>query len=203
MGLVFLLAALGLTVVAAGPGTAPGDMAIGRAMQRPPSTLVDEAARIISAVGDEFPGMALVALAGVGLLLRLGRRDLALFLAVAAALRALGPVLKVLINSPRPTLEAVIVVAQADGLGFPSGHALGAALLFGAIAVIAPQVIPHQMAARVVQGFVVAVMLLIAWSRVRLGVHWPSDVVGGVLYGLGLVCLVWAGLLFWRSRVRT
>ena len=203
VGLVILVAALGLTVVAAGAGTAPGDIAIARAMQRPPSALLDEAARVISDVGDEFPGMALLALVGVALMARFGKPDLALFLAIAAALRALGPVLKVLINSPRPTLEAVIVVAQADGLGFPSGHALGAALFYGAIAVIAPRAIESRIAARVVQGCAVVMALLIAWSRVRLGVHWPSDVAGGLLYGLGFICLLQAAFLAWQARVRT
>lgn len=203
VGLVILVAALGLTVVAAGAGTAPGDIAIARAMQRPPSEQLDAAAHIISDVGDEFPAMALMALVGVALLLRHGWRDLALFLAIAAALRVLGPVLKVLINSPRPTLEAVIVVAQADGLGFPSGHALGAALFYGAIAVIAPQAIGGPMVVRAIQALAVVMMMLVAWSRVRLGVHWPSDVAGGLLYGLGLVCLVQAAFLAWQSRVRT
>jgi membrane-associated phospholipid phosphatase len=202
-GLVLLLAALVLTFIAAGEGTVPGDIAIGRAMQLLPSSQLDDAARVVSDVGDEFPAMALMALVGVVLLVLRGRRDLALFLALAAALRGLGPGLKVLINSPRPTLEAVIVVAQADGLGFPSGHALGAALFYGAVAVIVPQVVTNRVLARVLQTIAVVMMVLIAWSRVRLGVHWPSDVAGGLLFGLGLVCLLQAAFCVWQLRFRT
>ena len=202
-GLLLLLAAFALTIVASGEGTVPGDIAIARALQQPPSATLDMAAQVLSDIGDEFPGMALMALVGVTLLVARGRRDLALFLGLAAASRALGPVLKVLINSPRPTLEAVIVVAQADGLGFPSGHALGAALFFGAVVIIIPQVVNGSVPARIAQTLAVGMMLLVAWSRVRLGVHWPSDVAGGLLFGIGLVCLLQAAFLRWRIRFRT
>jgi undecaprenyl-diphosphatase len=198
-GLLMLLAALGLAVVAEGEGILPGDIAIARVVQRPTSGTIDGAAEIFSMVGADFPSMAVLALIGFGSLILLGRRDLALFLGVAAALRAIGPVLKVLISSPRPTVEAVVIVAKADGLGFPSGHALGAALFYGAIAIIAPQVVANRLLARGFQVGAVVMMGLIALSRVRLGVHWPSDVVGGLLLGLAIVCLLQAAFLGWRQ----
>jgi undecaprenyl-diphosphatase len=194
-----LFAALWLGVLAAGEGTVPGDIAIARAVQGPTSGTIDSAAGAVSLIGDDFPSMVVLALIGVGLLIRLGRRDLALFLGVAAALRALGPVLKVLIGSPRPSIEAVLIIAEADGLGFPSGHAMGASLFYGAIAIIAPQVVPHRLLARGIQVAAVVMMALIALSRVRLGVHWPSDVVGGLLFGLAVVCLLQVALLGWRQ----
>ena len=198
-GLLMFFAALGLAVVAAGPGTVPGDIAIARAVQWPTSGTVDVVAEVVSLIGDDFPSMVVLALIGVGLLFLLGRRDLALFLGVAAALRAIGPVLKVLIGSPRPTVEAVMIVAKADGLGFPSGHAMGAALFYGAIAIIAPQVVANRLLARGIQVGAAVTMLLIAMSRVRLGVHWPSDVAGGLLFGLAIVCLLQAAFLGWRQ----
>jgi undecaprenyl-diphosphatase len=196
---MLLLGAIGLAVVAAGPGTVPGDVGIARAVQRPPSGTIDTMASVASLIGADFPSATVIAVIGVGLLIFLGRRDLALFLGAAAALRALGPVLKVLIASPRPSAEAVLIVAKSDGLGFPSGHAFGAALLYGAIAIIAPQVVADRLASRAIQVFSVALMTLIALSRVRLGVHWPSDVVGGLLFGLGAVCLLQAVFLTWRQ----
>jgi membrane-associated phospholipid phosphatase len=136
--LVLLICALALAVVATGPGTVPGDIAIARAVQRPASGTIDAVAEIFSLIGADYPSTVILGVIGVGLLVIVGRRDLALFLGIAAALRAIGPVLKVLIASPRPTAEAVAIVARADGLGFPSGHAMGAALFYGAVAIIAP-----------------------------------------------------------------
>jgi membrane-associated phospholipid phosphatase len=203
-GLLLLLAALGLAVAAAGEGIVPGDIALARAVQRPGSPGLDTIAIFASLVGSDYPSMIVLALTGVALLILLGRRDLALFLAVAAALRAIGPFLKVLIGSPRPSVEAVVIVAKADGLGFPSGHALGAALFYGAIAIIAPQVVANRFVARSIQVAAAVAMVLIATSRVRLGVHWPSDVVGGLLFGLAIVCLLQAAFLTWRqAQLRT
>jgi undecaprenyl-diphosphatase len=196
-----LFAALGLAVVAAGPGTVPGDVAIARTVQRPGHLGIDRIAIFASLVGSDFPSMVVLALTGVGLLILLGRRELALFLGVAASLRAIGPVLKVLIGSPRPTVEAVVIVAKSDGLGFPSGHALGAALFYGAVAIIAPQVVADRVVARAIQVAAAVAMVLIAISRVRLGVHWPSDVVGGLLLGLSIVCLLQATFLTWRQAL--
>jgi undecaprenyl-diphosphatase len=198
-GLVLLLAALALALAAAGEGTLPGDIAIARAVQRPVSAELDAVAVVFSLIGADFPAMVVFAIIGVGWLTFIGRRDLALFLGVAAALRAIGPVLKVLIASPRPSVEAVVIVAKADGLGFPSGHAMGAALFYGAIAMIAPQAVSDRLVARGIQVAACVVMALIALSRVRLGVHWPSDVVGGLLFGLGAVCLMQAVWVAWRQ----
>jgi undecaprenyl-diphosphatase len=187
-GLLLLFAALALALAAAGEGTLPGDIAIARLVQRAESAELDAIAKAASLIGADFPAMVVLAVVGVGLLTSLGRRDLALFLGLAAALRAVGPILKVLIASPRPSVEAVVIVARADGLGFPSGHAMGAALFYGAIAIIAPQVVANRLVARGIEVAAFAMMILIAISRVRLGVHWPSDVVGGLLFGLGAVC---------------
>jgi undecaprenyl-diphosphatase len=198
-GLVLLLAALVLAMAAAGEGTLPGDIAIARAVQRPVSAELDAFAVGFSLIGADFPAMVALAIIGIGWLTFLGRRDLALFLGVAAALRAVGPILKVLIASPRPSVEAVVVVAKADGLGFPSGHALGAALFYGAIVIIAPQVVANRLVARTIQVAAFAMMALIALSRVRLGVHWPSDVVGGLLFGFAAICWMQAVWLAWRQ----
>jgi membrane-associated phospholipid phosphatase len=200
-GLLLLLAALALTVVAAGEGVVPGDIAVARAVQRPASAEIDAVARFVSLVGDDFPAMVGLGLVGVVMLIAVGRGDLAVFLGVAAALRAVGPGLKTLIASPRPTLELVAIVVQAEGLGFPSGHAMGAALFYGAIVVIVQQVVANRLVARAIQVAAVVMMVLIAISRVRLGVHWPSDVVGGLLFGLATVCLMQSAFLGWK-RVR-
>jgi undecaprenyl-diphosphatase len=199
-GFVLLLAALLLGVAASGESTVLGDLQISHAIQRPTPPLLDAIAHAASAIGDTYPGMLVVVSAAVIFLLVQGRRDLAVFVAVAAALRAVGPVLKTVAVSPRPSAGTLVVLAEADGFGYPSGHALGAALLYGAIAFVTPEVVSNQVLARGIQVFAVAMIVLISLSRVRLGVHWPTDVLGGVFIGLGLVWLLNSVFLTWRRR---
>jgi membrane-associated phospholipid phosphatase len=44
-------------------------------------------------------------------------------------------------------------------------------------------------------------LLLIPWSRMRLGVHWPSDIAGGYLFGFGILASLWALLPCLRERM--
>jgi undecaprenyl-diphosphatase len=199
-GLVLLVLGLLLGIAASGPGVLPGDLDLLRWVQQPRSEWLDHVAWDVSRIGDGWPAMTLLAIAAVGLLLFLGRRDLAFFIGLAAAMRAVGPTLKTLADSARPPTDLVMATEPSKGLGFPSGHALGAALFYGAIAVITPEAVHNRVAARVIQGVAVTMILLTAWARVRLGVHWPSDVMGAVLIGFGLVFLLRGAQLGWHER---
>jgi membrane-associated phospholipid phosphatase len=65
-------------------------------------------------------------------------------------------------------------------------------------------VVPNRLVACGIQVAAFVMMGVIALSRVRLGVHWPTDVAGGLLYGLALVCLMQSAMLAWRQkRLRT
>ena len=92
-------------------------------------------------------------------------------------------------NFPRPIgQEGVrsLRVETATGASFPSGHTQTAAALFGSIAI---------RARRAGTAFAAAlVVVLVALSRLYLGVHWPKDVLVGAV--LGLLCAVLVYLLF-------
>jgi undecaprenyl-diphosphatase len=141
--------------------------------------------------GNATPTL-LVAAFGASMLLVARQRLLAGLLIGAMALRALSPVLKDLVERPRPSPELVDVANQLSNPSFPSGHVLGATLLYGFLAYAAEFAIENLRIRRAVQAGCVTMMALMGYARVELGEHWPTDVLAGWLIGLVLVvCLAW------------
>ncbi len=176
-------ATIALSAAAAGPGVLAWDVPVARAIQQAPLPGADPAAEALTWLGQTVPAVLVLTFAALGLLLAGGRRAEAMIVAAAAFLRLASPLLKAIFGSPRPTPDLVRVIERAPGLGFPSGHALGAVLLFGSFAVIAPALLPSGPAVRAARALALALILLTGLARVRTGAHWPSDVVGGFLWG--------------------
>lgn len=114
----------------------------------------------------------------------------------------LGAVLKLLVGRHRPDL--LEPVARASGYSFPSGHALNNAL--GAavfVLVLLPLVRDHPVRRAALWTAAVVIPLVTAFTRVALGVHWTSDVVGGLLLGVGVVAAAAGASRPWRRNRRT
>ena len=116
-----------------------------------------------------------------------------------ASLLLIDPV-KSLFQRPRPIAD-VPIIDYITGTSFPSGHAYTATVLAG---VLCLAYTIGWRGNKVVAAVAVAALyvLLVSWSRVYLQVHYPSDVLGGVLFGLltlVLLSLIYRGLR--RSRL--
>jgi membrane-associated phospholipid phosphatase len=108
-------------------------------------------------------------------------------------------VLKLLVGRHRPDL--LEPVARASGYSFPSGHALNSAL--GAavfVLVLLPLVRDHPRRRVALWTGAVVIPLVTAICRVGLGVHWTSDVVGGLLLGVAVVAATAAAYQMRRRR---
>ena len=132
-----------------------------------------------------------VAAGGLVLWLLVRRRDRALALWVFVTMAAgalLGVLLKMLFGRDRPDL--LDPVAHAPGYAFPSGHAMTNAL--GAtvfLMVLLPLIGDRPVARAALWTAAVAIPLITAFTRVGLGVHWTSDVLAGLLFGVALAVL--------------
>lgn len=87
---------------------------------------------------------------------------------------------KLVVHRPRP-IEALIVVPES--FSYPSGHSAAASALFLTLALLAAATERRAGPRRLLIGGGIALALLVAWSRVYLGVHYFTDVVGGLLLG--------------------
>jgi membrane-associated phospholipid phosphatase len=186
---LLVVATLWLSFLAAGDGTLHVDVSLTRFLQDHTSTTTD----VISDFGNAFGTAKVGVPIGIGfaiLLIWRGHLRGSVLLLAATAMRIANYGLKDLFDSSRPTPNLARVETNLDSNGFPSGHAQGATLLCGALLIAFWLMFnrSQRVAACVVAGIVV---LATCYARVSTGAHWPSDVVGGVLWGALLLTLAW------------
>jgi undecaprenyl-diphosphatase len=172
--------ALGLMFYASEAGAPGWEVAIVQFLQGLQVPGLRELDLLLTRAGHTPLALPLTALA-VAVLALAGHGRLALLLAIATSGRILGGVIKIAIDRPRPDAGQVDLAHVFGGPSFPSGHVLGTTILFGWLAYSAIHVIPHRPSRLAVQALCVAIMLLMGISRLELGAHWPTDVLGGYL----------------------
>ncbi|GLY05693.1 MULTISPECIES: phosphatase PAP2 family protein [Actinoplanes] len=151
----------------------------------------------ISSFGGRGVLIPLVVLAVAVLLIRRRPRP-ALYLAVTGAgALILDPSLKSLIGRLRPVVE--VPVAQAPGNSFPSGHALGATVVYGMLVLVFLAAVRPRWRP-VTAGLAAVLVAAIGFTRVALGVHFLSDVVGGILLGLAWISVTAYAFRIWRRE---
>jgi membrane-associated phospholipid phosphatase len=117
-------------------------------------------------------------------LLQLGLR-LEATLAVASSLIAgvAAEGVKLWVGRMRPSAPAVHVAAHLSGYSFPSGHVIQYVTLFGFTSYVVAATWSRGVARNAILVLFAALIALVGPSRVYLGQHWPSDVVGAYLFG--------------------
>lgn len=156
--------------------------------------VLEAVAEFMTAIGL-WPASTLIPAVAVVAIWLSGRRRLAVFLALAAVARVASVGVKELVGRPRPTDSLVDVAHQLGDPSFPSGHVLGATLLYGFLIYCAEICIAGRRLRRLVQGLLLLGIGLMGYARVELGEHWPTDVLGG--YAIGLLILA---VVIWLHR---
>jgi undecaprenyl-diphosphatase len=144
----------------------------------------------ISSLGGRYV-LAIVVVFTVGLLLSLRRyRTAGFVLAAALGGLLLSEVIKVSIGRERPP-NADPAAYHADASpSFPSGHSMLSAAIYLTLALVATTIIPRWPVRAYIVGASLVLVALIGITRLYLGVHYMTDVVGGWAGGLawGLFC---------------
>jgi undecaprenyl-diphosphatase len=164
------------------------DLPVQRAVEGNRVGWVTAAMKVITWLGSSPVAWGFVGALALWALVR-GRRRMAIVLVVAFGLTfAIKYPLKALIDRPRPDLSPLV---RASGAAFPSGHALTAFWLFSVV----PFVLLRRSAARTFAWIAsAAIVLAVGFSRIYLGEHWLTDVLGSFLLGTVAVLLTAARL---------
>ncbi|HZE01852.1 MAG TPA: phosphatase PAP2 family protein [Pseudonocardiaceae bacterium] len=142
------------------------------------------AARAATTAGDSDVVNVVAAAVAIALLIIRFWRGAVLVVIARIGELASTTAVKDLLARPRPTL--LNPVDHAAGYSFPSGHAAGAAAVYGALVVLVlPRAIRWARALLLAAG--TSLISAVAASRVLLGVHYPSDVAAGAALGLAWV----------------
>lgn len=151
---------------------------------------------VISFLGKPITLTILVGAVVIWALRRRAHR-LALFLAVTGVgAGVINTSLKLAVGRARPEVD--VPVHEAYGLSFPSGHAMFSTASYGALLVALLPLVPAAWR-NVVRASTVVLVLLIGLSRLTLGVHFLTDVVGGHVLGLAWLLASVAAFEAWRS----
>jgi len=186
----FLTLAFVLAALTGGPGSGPEPALMNWvAEKRADCPLLTQAAALLTRLGSAPFTLGIVAPAALWLLLRRAPGPALLLAMTVVSERLLVDGLKEWIGRPRPPLDPALV----HSLAYPSGHSANSMTAFLATALIATPPAYRRTAA--IAGFAVAIV--VGLTRVLLGVHWPSDVIGG--WALGLLAVIAAVAIGQRS----
>ncbi|MBF0385291.1 MAG: phosphatase PAP2 family protein [Candidatus Omnitrophica bacterium] len=106
--------------------------------------------------------------------------------------------LKILVHRPRPTLENAKILLKFNQSSFPSGHVVHYVVFFGFL--LAVMIVNKKIPSfwRILIGTLSAFLILtVSISRIYLGAHWATDVIGGYLFGFVYLGII---LKFYLSR---
>jgi undecaprenyl-diphosphatase len=137
--------------------------------------------RYVSRLGSHGTLGWLIAIAGILLVVRHRYRLAAYLVVTAAGGLVLDPALKLAVGRLRPVVEHP--VATGGGDSFPSGHALTSIVVYGALVMVFAPAVSRRGRNPVIAG-IAAIVVAIGVSRLALGVHFLSDVVGAWCLGV-------------------
>lgn len=177
----------------------PLDLQITRAIQSIHSPWFEASMRLISWPGY-LPQSVLIVLLIAWTLYVYGMRwEATISLIAALSSGVVNQLTKILIQRPRPSGDLVDVFTRLESYSFPSAHVMFYITSFGFVWYLAYTLLKKSWPRRLLLTIPGGLILLVGISRISLGAHWASDVLGAYLLG----SLILAGVLWlyrWRQE---
>lgn len=139
------------------------------------------AVRDVTALGGVLPLVVLVAIVAIYLMLKGHRRTATAVVASSLLGVIVSELIKTFIDRGRPDIVPQLV-NEVSG-SFPSGHAMMSALIYLTLGTMLARLEDERKVRVFIMGAAIALPVAIGVSRIYLGVHWPTDVLGGWCLG--------------------
>ena len=172
----------------------PGDLKVTLWFQSLHSNALFSIMQWVSYIAQGWQSALLVIVSAVIVWWRIGKLEAALTLAAGLS-TLLDSALKLIVGRPRPPSVLVKVWVVVHNNGFPSGHAFYSMVFLGLMAYFAFTYMRKSGLRMLIFVSLIVLVILIGASRVYLGAHWPSDVLGGYLWGATFL-----GIFIWLYR---
>ena len=174
------------------------DREFSQEIQESQNPFLDSFMTAVSVPGNmPYSVIIVLSVAAVFLVLRYKREAFFIVLTMLSGL--VSTVVKLLINRPRPSEPLVRVISKNLQQSFPSGHVMFYVIFFGFIILLMCQLKSIHRFLRIFVAVISLVLIfLVSVSRIYLGAHWFTDVLGGFL--LGIVCLYCLGYFYLKNK---
>jgi len=159
-----------------------GDLQFVQEVARQRSAELTAVAKVLTWAGSAFLLVPLALVCCV-VLVRAGlpREAVAVAVSLGGAM-LISDMVKLLVSRPRPPVEHL---QSVSGSSFPSGHATQASAFWFSLVLAAHTARAAPLLSRSLAAAAVLIVVAVALSRIYLGVHYPSDVIAGLLLGTG------------------
>lgn len=146
-------------------------------------------------------GIIVAALLALVLYLLFKQKEATIWFAATVVLSlALNTVIKVIIGRERPDIHRLAAFANEAGKSFPSGHSIFATIIFGSIFFICLGKLKNR-SSKILLGILCIILIaLIMFSRIFVGVHYPSDTIGGFLEGISILLLTYPTYIKYQEK---
>ena len=197
--LILLATTITMSVFAHYNDRFPGDLWLAQGIQSINGGLLTSLMDGITIVFGTLGSIIIVVAAGLLLWWRTSWHEAVLIVA-GGLLSTTSSLFKAIIDRPRPSPDLVTVFYQAVNSSFPSGHSSFVIIILGLLAYFALTRLQNIILRNLIITVLTGLILLVGFSRIFLGVHWPSDVLGGYLSG-GVFLTIWIWIdKVWISR---
>lgn len=183
--MIVALACFGLIAYQVSTGRSQGfDEAVSRKIYELRAVRLNEILVPITYMGNS---MTIISVIAVLLLIPATRKNMGLPICISGSIVvAFYKVLKISFARPRP--EEIYHIIRQGGFSFPSGHSMNGIFCYGMMIFLIRRHCKDRKTANILTAVLSLLIVSIGFSRIYVGVHYPSDVIGG--FSMGVACLM-------------